>query len=151
MPREPRGDREPRGGKPPRQAAGGPSFRTRADDAQMETYRLEVGRAHQVQPGNIVGAIANEAQIGSELIGKISIFDQFSTVDLPASLAPKILAALRETVIAGRKLRLTRLIDRRPPAARFAAKPGFPPRSARPPRPTSKPGRSGPKAKHRSH
>ena len=151
MPREPRGDRDLRGGKPPRQAAGGPSFRTRADDAQMETYRLEVGRAHQVQPGNIVGAIANEAQIGSELIGKISIFDQFSTVDLPASLAPKILAALRETVIAGRKLRLTRLIDRRPPAARFAAKPGFPPRSARPPRPTSKPGRSGPKAKHRSH
>ena len=31
------------------------------DDSHMETYRVEVGRAHGVEPKNIVGAIANEA------------------------------------------------------------------------------------------
>ena len=48
----------------------------------MKTYRIEVGRNHQVRPGNIVGAIANEAGVGTDAIGKIKIFDRFSTVDL---------------------------------------------------------------------
>ncbi len=56
----------------------------------METYRIEVGRSHQVQPGNIVGAIANEAGIGSESIGKIKIFDRFSTVDLPEGISARL-------------------------------------------------------------
>ena len=30
-------------------------------ESGMETYRIEVGHDHDVQPGNIVGAIANEA------------------------------------------------------------------------------------------
>ncbi|HCN90074.1 MAG TPA: ATP-dependent RNA helicase, partial [Oxalobacteraceae bacterium] len=33
----------------------------RAADVGMRTFRIEVGHAHGVKPGNIVGAIANEA------------------------------------------------------------------------------------------
>ena len=73
----------------------------------METYRIEVGRSHQVQPGNIVGAIANEAGIGSESIGKIKIFDRFSTVDLPEGMPRDLLDTLSDIFIAGRKLRIT--------------------------------------------
>ena len=85
----------------------------------METYRIEVGRSHQVQPGNIVGAIANEAGIGSESIGKIKIFDRFSTVDLPQGIAPDVLDVLKNVFISGRKLRISRMDDSRPRPARF--------------------------------
>lgn len=91
---------------------------SRRSDAGMETFRIEVGRTHQVQPGNIVGAIANEAGIGSESIGKIKIFDRFSTVDLPEGLPRKLLDAIDGIVIAGRKLRLSRMDDARPRPAR---------------------------------
>lgn len=91
----------------------------RRSDAGMETFRIEVGRNHQVQPGNIVGAIANEAGIGSESIGKIKIFDHFSTVDLPEGLPRNVLDAIDNVVIAGRKLRLSRMDDARPRPARF--------------------------------
>ncbi|MBP6700940.1 MAG: DEAD/DEAH box helicase, partial [Halioglobus sp.] len=50
-----------------------------AADAGMERYRIEVGLQHGVKPGNIVGAIANEAEIESEYIGRIEIFDDHST------------------------------------------------------------------------
>jgi ATP-dependent RNA helicase DeaD len=91
----------------------------RRSDAGMETFRIEVGRNHQVQPGNIVGAIANEAGIGSESIGKIKIFDHFSTVDLPGGLPRNVLDAIDGLVIAGRKLRLSRLEESRPRPAKF--------------------------------
>jgi len=148
-PRDSRSERGAHGAKPARFASDDRAFRARPDESEMETFRLEVGRAHQVQPGNIVGAIANEAQISSELIGKIKIFDQFSTVDLPTSLAPKILAALRDAVIAGRKLRLAPLNDRRPAASRYTSKPAYPPQKQRP---HSQPpfNRPGPKSKKRA-
>ncbi len=42
---------------------------------RLETYRIEVGHAHGVQPGNIVGAIANEADLDGRLIGHIDIHE----------------------------------------------------------------------------
>ncbi|WP_421149035.1 DEAD/DEAH box helicase, partial [Aeromonas dhakensis] len=52
-------------------------------DVEMERYRVDVGAHHGVKPGQIVGAIANEANIESRFIGNIDIADDFSTVDLP--------------------------------------------------------------------
>ena len=72
-------------------------------EAGMETYRVEVGKSHQVGPGNIVGAIANEAGIGSESIGKIKIFDRFSTVDLPQGISPELLEALQNVFVSAVK------------------------------------------------
>ncbi|MBC8353056.1 MAG: DEAD/DEAH box helicase [Planctomycetes bacterium] len=91
----------------------------RRSDVGMETYRIEVGRSHNVQPGNIVGAIANEVGIGSESIGKIKIFDRFSTVDLPQGFSREKLEALQDVTIAGRKLRISRQEDSRPRPVRF--------------------------------
>ena len=42
-------------------------------DSDKERYRIEVGHEHDVKPGNIVGAIANEAGLAGEHIGHISI------------------------------------------------------------------------------
>ncbi len=52
-----------------------------------QTFRIEVGKSHGVKPGNIVGAIANEASLDSKYIGRIEIYDDYSTLDLPDSLA----------------------------------------------------------------
>lgn len=88
-----------------------PSDRPGRFQTSMETYRIEVGRRHQVQPGNIVGAIANEAGIGSDSIGKIKIFDRFSTVDLPEGFSPKLLQTLQNVFVAGRQLKMSRMHD----------------------------------------
>jgi ATP-dependent RNA helicase DeaD len=91
----------------------------RATEASLETYRIEVGRSQQVQPGNIVGAIANEVGIGSNSIGKIKIFDRHSTVDLPKDLSRELLDALKNVTVAGHKMRISRMEDSRPRRARM--------------------------------
>ncbi|HEX8957215.1 MAG TPA: DEAD/DEAH box helicase, partial [Burkholderiaceae bacterium] len=55
----------------------------RTPEEGMQTFRIEVGHMHGVKPGNIVGAIANEANLDSKYIGRIEIYDDFSTLDLP--------------------------------------------------------------------
>ncbi|MEM7587936.1 MAG: DEAD/DEAH box helicase, partial [Acidobacteriota bacterium] len=52
-------------------------------DIPMVRYRIEVGRSHGVQPGNIVGAISNEAELDGQHIGHITLYDNFSLVELP--------------------------------------------------------------------
>lgn len=108
--------RKPRDGRPPvRPAAaeaddaGGkrPPRPRRAPEAGMETYRLEVGHRHNVKPGNIVGAIANEAGIESRHIGRIDIEDDFSLVDLPEGMPKQILRKLQKTWVAGQQLKMT--------------------------------------------
>jgi len=80
----------------------------------MDRYIIEVGEIHGVKPGNIVGAIANEADINSDYIGRISIFEEYSTVDLPYGMPNQILRILRGARINGRPMR-TRLDDNIPP------------------------------------
>lgn len=80
-----------------------------APEHGMQRYRLEVGHAHGVKPGNIVGAIANEAGIDSQYIGHIKINDDHSTVDLPDEMPKEIFQILRKARVAGRKLDLSLL------------------------------------------
>ncbi len=69
-------------------------------------YRIEVGRRDRVQPGWIVGAIANEGGISRDDIGHIRIMQYFSLVELPADLDPAIIARLQDTEVAHRPLEL---------------------------------------------
>ena len=77
--------------------------------AQMETFRIEVGHAHQVKPANIVGAIANETGLESRFIGRIEIFDEFSNVDLLTGMPDPMFQMLKQVKIAGRRLNISRL------------------------------------------
>jgi ATP-dependent RNA helicase DeaD len=70
-------------------------------------YRLEVGREHGVQPGNIVGAIANEAGIDAVHIGRIDIFDSHSTVDLPEGMPSDVYHRLRKAWVSGQQLSIS--------------------------------------------
>jgi ATP-dependent RNA helicase DeaD len=75
----------------------------------MERFRLAVGHQHGVKPGNIVGAVANEADIDSEYIGHIEIHDSFSTIDLPAGMPKEIFAALKKTRVCQQRLGIERM------------------------------------------
>ncbi len=75
-------------------------------EIEMVRYRIEVGYQHEVKPGNIVGAIANEADIESSYIGHIEIHDDFSTIDLPEGMPKEILQLLRKVRVCGQKLEI---------------------------------------------
>lgn len=76
-------------------------------DANMQRYRIEVGREHRVEPGNIVGAITNEANLSSRDIGQIKIFDHFTLVDLPRDLPAEILQHLQSVWVCGQRLQIS--------------------------------------------
>ena len=86
-----------------------------ATDEGMDRFRIEVGHNHKVQPGNIVGAIANEAGIDSKFIGRIKIHDDFSMVDLPADMPKEILSGLKKVWVSGQQLNISRLSQERKP------------------------------------
>lgn len=71
-------------------------------------YRIEVGRRDNVQPGWIVGAIANEGGMSRDDIGHIRIMQYFSLVELPEDLNPETIAKLQNTEVAGRPIELKR-------------------------------------------
>lgn len=100
-PFEARSDRG-RGDKAP--AARGMTGR---DVVPMQMYRVEVGRAHGVMPGNLVGAIANESGLTGPEIGRIDIYDQYSIVRLPDGMPKEVYNALRKTWVGGRQLRIS--------------------------------------------
>lgn len=75
----------------------------------MEVFRIEVGHVHAVKPGNIVGAIANEAGLDSHYIGQIEIFDDHSLVCLPEGMPNEIFQHLKKTRVAGQRLKISRL------------------------------------------
>jgi ATP-dependent RNA helicase DeaD len=80
----------------------------------MERFRIELGGSDGIKPGNIVGAIANEADIHSRFIGRISIFDSYSTVDLPYGIPADVLRLLRKVRIGGKAMRMQRLTAAEP-------------------------------------
>jgi len=80
-------------------------------DVDMCRFRLEVGYRDDVKPGNILGAIANEADIDSRYIGSIDIYDEFSTIDLPAGMPRETFEVLKKTRVCGKALRISELSD----------------------------------------
>ena len=74
----------------------------------LETFRIEVGNAHGALPGNIVGAIANEAGVDGRHIGHIDIREDHSFVDLPVGMPDDIFQELQSVQIRGNPLRITR-------------------------------------------
>lgn len=73
----------------------------------LQRYRIEVGRRHRVEPGNIVGAISNEANLGRGEIGQIRIFDSFSLVELPRDLSPETFRHLQGVWVCGERLQIS--------------------------------------------
>jgi ATP-dependent RNA helicase DeaD len=99
--------------------------RLREDGPPMETYRIEVGHVHDVQPGNIVGAIANEAGLDGRNIGHIDIREDHSFVDLPEGMPKEIFRDLKKVRVRGTELRISR-VDSKPPRPEGFVRPARP-------------------------
>ncbi|HET9492865.1 MAG TPA: DbpA RNA binding domain-containing protein [Chloroflexia bacterium] len=82
--------------------------RTISDGVERGMARLvlNVGREAGVRPGDIVGAIANEAGIPGRTIGAIDIYDRVTFVEVPEGDKDRVVNALRTTTIKGRKLQV---------------------------------------------
>ena len=96
----------------PRQRDGAPrEFGTRPvrphhTEEGKRTYRVEVGHEHGVKPGNIIGAIANEAGLDSQHIGRLSIRGEYSLVDLPDGMPKEVFEHLKKVWVAQQQLRI---------------------------------------------
>jgi ATP-dependent RNA helicase DeaD len=94
----------------------------------MERFVVDVGHAHGLKPGNLVGAIANEADLDSQYIGHIDIGDEMSTVDLPSEMPRALLKHLQGVWVCGRRLGLRPVGAPAPKAPRTKAPAGKPAR-----------------------
>ncbi|CAH9060535.1 ATP-dependent RNA helicase DeaD [Pseudoalteromonas haloplanktis] len=106
-----RNERPERGGE---RAERKPRERNSRDAGPMDTYRIEVGREHGVQVKNIVGAIANEADISSKFIGDIRLHDSHSTVQLPQNMPKDVLDHFQKVFICKRPMGMTLTQDQGP-------------------------------------
>src|SRR4029079_3737671 len=75
--------------------------RSLGDGVERGMVRLviNVGREAGVRPGDIVGAIANEAGIPGRVIGAIDIYDRVAFVEVPAGDRDRVTDALRSATI----------------------------------------------------
>jgi ATP-dependent RNA helicase DeaD len=120
-------------------------------EIEMVRYRIDVGHLQGATPKHIVGAIANEAGIESRFIGRIDIFDDFSTVDLPGGMPKDLLQHLKKVRLGKFRFNMAPLLEPTPPArptrapARLADGERPPPRAKarKPQRPPPRGGRGG--------
>ena len=83
-----------------------PRFDRPEGPPRFDRYRIEVGHRHGVQAKNIVGAIANEANLEGRRIGDIEIHETYSLVDLPENMPGDVFRLLRKTRVCGQELQL---------------------------------------------
>jgi ATP-dependent RNA helicase DeaD len=101
--------RDPRGragGMMPREGQGRP-FNAPARGGRMagmvKVY-IGAGKDAGIRTGDLVGAIANEAGLNSNVIGAVEVMDRFSLVEVPEVLAREIIETLSRTRIKGQKV-----------------------------------------------
>ncbi len=62
---------------------------------------IDAGRKDGIRPADIVGAIANEADVPGRAIGAIDIYDRFSFVEIPERYRDAVLAVMSRTTLKG--------------------------------------------------
>ena len=78
----------------------------REREANMTRLMVSIGRRDYVRPGDIVGAIAGEANIPGNSIGSIDIFDKFTYVDVPKDVANRVVDAMEGNTIKGQRVNI---------------------------------------------
>lgn len=78
-------------------------------DVELKRYKIQVGRIDKVKPGQIVAAIANAADLSSDYIGQIEIYDKMTTVDLPDGMPKALLKTLQKTRVAQKPMKTVEL------------------------------------------
>ena len=69
----------------------------------MVRLHLDLGRDSGLRPQDLVGAITNEAGVTGRAVGAIEISDHHVIVEVATEVAQDVMAALRRSLIRGRK------------------------------------------------
>jgi len=77
----------------------------RAEDGMVRLF-IGAGSRAGVRPGDIVGAIANEADVPGKAIGAIDIYDRFTFVELPAQYRDQVLQRMARATLRGRPMEI---------------------------------------------
>lgn len=88
----------------------------------MDNYRIDVGKNHNVMPGDIVGAIANEADVEPRNIGHIELCGDYSYIELPVGMPKIVFQSLKKVRVRNRPLNIE-ITDHVAKAALTSAKP----------------------------
>ena len=83
--------------------------RSNKDSIPFEQYRIEAGTDHEVQAKDIVGALANEAGLERDYIGRIELNEQYSTVGLPPGMPKEIFQLLQKVRVKGQPMRISKI------------------------------------------
>ena len=110
-----RGDRRERGERRGRGEHREHGERPERSNEGMVRYRVEVGRDQGINPGDLVGAIANEGKISGQSIGHIRLFDHCSSVFLPEGLDPAVIAKLKDARVRNKPIELKLWGDKKLP------------------------------------
>jgi ATP-dependent RNA helicase DeaD len=78
----------------------------RRRDPVGQRYRVAVGHTHGVRPGGIVGAITAEGGLNGKDLGRIDIYDTFSTVEIAGQLSPAAFGRISAAKVSGQSLRI---------------------------------------------
>ena len=70
----------------------------------MTRLFVQIGRQDGIRPGDIVGAIANEAGVPGNAIGAIDIMDRSTFVEVPEADAARVIEALSRTKLRGKRV-----------------------------------------------
>jgi ATP-dependent RNA helicase DeaD len=76
-------------------------------EAGMTRLFIGAGRNQGIRPMDLVGAIANEAGIPGKSIGSIDIYDGFAFVEVPSADAQRVIQAMSNTNLRGRRVNVT--------------------------------------------
>lgn len=88
---------------------GGRKRREHGINPELERFRIEVGLMHDVRPGNIVGAFANEAGLDGRQIGRVDIKEDHSFVELPIGMPQDVFKDLKKVWVCGQQLNISRV------------------------------------------
>jgi ATP-dependent RNA helicase DeaD len=81
-----------------------PSAKTPFAEKGMTRLFFTLGRKDRVQTSEILRAIAGESGIPGKRVGKIDIREQYTFVEVPADIAEKVIAAMDNAFIKGKKI-----------------------------------------------
>ncbi|MBV8516415.1 MAG: DEAD/DEAH box helicase [Acidobacteria bacterium] len=125
--------------EPPRATAATPSAEIAAEDDRTVTLQMSVGKREGIRPADVVGSIANEANIPGRDIGPIDIRDEITYVGIPERFVEQVIASVGKARFRGRAVNFKRAERVPPPTAPSRREPHREPHRAAPRRDAREP------------
>lgn len=96
--------RKGKGDRGSHRGTGRKNGKNRGDD--MVRLFVNIGKTHNVRPGDILGAIAGESGMPGKLVGSIDMYDKYTFVEVPEDCADEVLEAMKHARIKGKNIHM---------------------------------------------